>query len=231
MIKFVDFELAQKLKEKGYPQVKKNALAMYNEDGEWFSLAATLDKDEYSFESFNDKDCICPTIEQVLTWLRKKHKLHVCIDLDPEKNWFYFIEGIDHNFEYVDEFEHHSYEDAVISGIYYILSEVIKPKNCNMEVQDLIELINNSKDLYCLGDVEEIIPKDIDCVAEELYVNKHRWFSTAVNVYACKNGYVGICGVNTIYSEHMSPRDCNYPCGALEYEPVQITSYKPKTSV
>lgn len=100
-----------------------------------------------------------------------------------------------------------------------------------MKVKDLIKLINNSENLYCLGDVEDIIPRDIECVASELDVDKHRWFSTAVNVYACEDGYVGVYGVNTIYSEYMAPRDCNYPCGALEYEPVQITSYKPKTSV
>jgi hypothetical protein len=97
-----------------------------------------------------------------------------------------------------------------------------------MKVQDLIELINNSEDLYCLEDAEDIIPNDINCVASELDVDKHRWFSTAVDVYACEDGYVGVCGVNTIYSEYMSPRDCNYPCEAFEYESVQIISYKPK---
>jgi hypothetical protein len=28
---FVNFDLGKKIKEKGYPQVKKNTLAMYNE--------------------------------------------------------------------------------------------------------------------------------------------------------------------------------------------------------
>ncbi len=31
---FVSFELAVKLKEKGYPQVEKGTLAMYNEEDE-----------------------------------------------------------------------------------------------------------------------------------------------------------------------------------------------------
>ena len=68
---FAPFELAVKLKEKGYPQVKENTLAMYNEDGEWFSLAKNLDEFEYSFQDFDDRDCACPTISQVLKWLRK----------------------------------------------------------------------------------------------------------------------------------------------------------------
>lgn len=97
-----------------------------------------------------------------------------------------------------------------------------------MKVQDLIELINNSEDLYCLSDAEDIIPIDIECVASELDVDKHRWFSTAVDVYACEDGYVGVCGINTVYDENTDPRDCDFPCKAFEYEPVQITSYRQK---
>lgn len=74
---FVTYGLAVKLKEKGYPQVKIGTLAMYNEDGEWFSLAATLDTFEYSFEDFDDRDCVCPTISQVLKWLREEKNLSI----------------------------------------------------------------------------------------------------------------------------------------------------------
>lgn len=97
-----------------------------------------------------------------------------------------------------------------------------------MKVQDLIELINNSKELYCLDTVVSIIPNDSKCVAIELNINKHRWFSTAVDVYACEDGYVGVRGVNAIYSEDFEPIDCNFPCTACEYVAVQITSYQPK---
>lgn len=225
---FVTYQIALKLKEKGFPQVKDNTLAMYNENGEWFSLATNLDEDEYWFENFDDRDCVCPTIEQVFTWLRKEHKLYVCIDLDMNKNWFYSIEGIDSDFSYTDTFDHTSYEGAAVSGICYILDKLIEQKNCSMKVHDLIELINNSEELYCLEDVEDIIPENIKCVAKELDVNKRRWFSTAVDVYACEDGYVGVRGVNAIYSENFEPIDCNFPCTACEYVAVQITSYQPK---
>lgn len=39
---FVNFDLAKKLKEKGFPQVKIGTLAMYNEEGEWYSLARKI---------------------------------------------------------------------------------------------------------------------------------------------------------------------------------------------
>lgn len=74
---FVTYGLAVKLKEKGFPQIEKNALAMYNEDGEWFSLARNLDTFEYLFEDFDDRDCICPTISQVLKYLRDEKNLHI----------------------------------------------------------------------------------------------------------------------------------------------------------
>ena len=225
---FVDFELAKELKEKGYPQVKENTLAMYSEKGEWFSLASTLDDDYYSFEDFDDRDYVCPTITQVLTWLREEHKLYICIDLDSNKNWYYSIEGIDSDFSYTDTFDHTSYEETAVSGICYILDELIEQKQCSMKVQDLIELINSSGELYCLDDVSDIIPEDVKCVAEELDIDKHRWFNTAVNIYACEDGYVGVRGVNTIYDEYTEPLDCDFPCKAFEYEAIQITSYKLK---
>ena len=49
-MEFVNFELAKKLKEKGFPQVKKNTIAMYDEDGEWYSLSTTIDDFYYVFE-------------------------------------------------------------------------------------------------------------------------------------------------------------------------------------
>ena len=97
-----------------------------------------------------------------------------------------------------------------------------------MKVQDLIELINNSKELYCLDTVASIIPNDIKCVAAELNINRHRWFSTAVDVYACEDGYVGILGINDIYDECAEPIDCDFPCTACEYVEVQNPSYQPK---
>lgn len=77
MSEFVTFEISKKLKEKGYPQVKKNTLAMYNEEGEWFSLARNLDEFEYCFDDFDEHDCVAPTISQVLDWLRKMLEIDI----------------------------------------------------------------------------------------------------------------------------------------------------------
>jgi hypothetical protein len=125
-IDFVTQQIALKLKEKGFPQVKDNTLAMYNENGEWFSLASTLDKDEYSFEDFDDRDCVCPTIAQVLKWLRENKRLEAngCYDNDGE-GWMGYVCEMDvpdlYAFHTLKE-RHKLYEEAALSAIEYILN-------------------------------------------------------------------------------------------------------------
>ena len=97
-----------------------------------------------------------------------------------------------------------------------------------MKKKELIDLINNDC-LYCLYAVEDIIPKEVQCVATNLNIDsRHRWYSTCVNVYACEDGFVGICGVNQLYSDMMTFSDCDCHCEASEYEEVQTITYKPK---
>lgn len=96
-----------------------------------------------------------------------------------------------------------------------------------MKKQELIDLINNDC-LYCLYDVEDIIPQEVQCVATDLEIDRHRWYSTCVNVYACEDGYVGVWGVNKLYSEMTPFSDCYCRCEASEYEEVTTITYKPK---
>lgn len=98
-----------------------------------------------------------------------------------------------------------------------------------MKKKELIDLINNDC-LYNIYDVEDIIPKDVQCVAKDLEIDKHRWYSTCVNVYACEDGYVGIRGVNDLYSDMMVYSDCDCRCEASEYEALATITYKPKLS-
>lgn len=127
-VDFVTFEIAKKLKEKGYPQVKDNTLAMYNENGEWFSLATNIDKDEYSFEDFDDRDCVCPTIAQVLKWLREEKRIEAngCYDNDEEE-WMGYVCEMDVPDLYAfHPLEHRkSYEESALLAIEYVLDNLI----------------------------------------------------------------------------------------------------------
>lgn len=129
---FVSFDLAKKLKEKGYPQVEKNTLAMYNEDGDWYSLAATLDDFCYCFHDFDEHDYVCPTISQALKWLREEHHLHfevvsasygyyLVISGTPDKGGddIYYSGGPN------DAGAWDNYEDCVVYGIEYVINNLI----------------------------------------------------------------------------------------------------------
>ena len=139
-MEFVNFEIAKKLKEKGYPQVKKNTIAMYSEYGGWFSLAKNLDDFEYSFVDFDEYDYVCPTISQVLKWLREGKKMFVCayimsdVSLDADGNivdcWKYWMFDISSTSDahriYTEELnEFESYEEAALAGIEYVLNNLI----------------------------------------------------------------------------------------------------------
>ena len=129
---FVPFEISKKLKEKGYPQVKKNTLAMYNEEGEWFSLARNLDEFEYCFDDFDEHDCVAPTISQVLDWLRKLLEIDIlpkiaiswCGNLNRIRLYSCNIYSPKLNkpieTEYFD-----SYEESALVGIEYVLDNLI----------------------------------------------------------------------------------------------------------
>lgn len=98
-----------------------------------------------------------------------------------------------------------------------------------MKKKELIDLINNDC-LYSLCDAEDVIPKEVKRVATDLEIDRHRWYSTCVNVYACEDGYVGIYGVDQLYSSGMTFSDCDCHCEASEYEEVTTITYKPKKS-
>lgn len=131
---FVSFDLAKKLKEKGYPQAEKNALAMYNEDGEWYSLSPTLDDFYYDFREFDENDCVCPTISQVLKWLREEKKRLVVAApafLYREARCFWqcgiyeisLLPNVIPFYKFIDNQE--SYDSAIIAGIEYVIDNLI----------------------------------------------------------------------------------------------------------
>lgn len=122
---FVSFEIAKKLKEKGFLQVEKGALAMYNEDGDWYSLSPTLDYFHYDFKDFDGHDFVCPTISQVLDWLRKEKNIYLSVDAERE-DWFeYKIVQLSRNTRVNSTRVYENYEDAIIAGIEYVLNNLV----------------------------------------------------------------------------------------------------------
>ena len=128
-MEFVSFELAKKLKEKGYPQITFGEYNMggstYFEDGRFYENGCICHKDEaYT----------APTISQVLKWLREEKNIHVSPVL-WYKGWYVdiqsFTKEIDEervHYDVYNEFQstdYETYEESVIAGIEYVLNNLI----------------------------------------------------------------------------------------------------------
>lgn len=139
---FVPFEIAKKLKEKGF--TCKYPFAMYNELGSYCPLTTSSDyvtcesgykyRCYYDYNDFDENDFIAPTISQVLKWLRKEKKYH--IELVGNACGYLFIisdvpseGGTD---RYCSDYSGPNdggtwdkYEDCVLAAIEYVLDNLI----------------------------------------------------------------------------------------------------------
>lgn len=144
---FVNFEIAKKLKEKGFSC--KYPFAMYDEDGVFYPLFTSCDEDEdskcifgnrmyYDYDDFlKDEDArIAPTISQVMKWLREECGIFILVEpdiLSPEYKLtftlrvkFYIKGEEDEGFsERYLTYRRDSYELAALAGIEYVLDNLI----------------------------------------------------------------------------------------------------------
>lgn len=141
---FVNFEIAKKLKEKGF---KEQCLAYYTKDSGFYYNTSYGSDVENAFKSFNSRpNHICgkridaPIIYQVLKWLRDTHKLYVCPcviadyqdDFHRDTTYWSFIvvniesgDSIYREYERVTEKRYESYEQAALASIEYVLDNLI----------------------------------------------------------------------------------------------------------
>ena len=154
MCEIVSFEIAQKLKEKGFEIPTKDIIAMYNELGEFHTLTTSADyvkctngskhRCYYNYDDFDEYDYVAPTISQVLKWLRKEKKIYVepCILADADTDadgkvineytyWSFSVTHIETGdmiyFEYerIDDKRFDSYELAALAGVEYVIDNLI----------------------------------------------------------------------------------------------------------
>ena len=141
---FVNFELAKKLKEKGFDE---ECLSYYTSDYTLYLNKVVLCDDKYfevaeidyeeCLRSYNtQKDRLlrtivdAPTISQVLKWLREEKKLHIelwTVGKKPIK-WCHTITTLNHVGEkqgWSSGERGDSYEAAAIAGIEYVIDNLI----------------------------------------------------------------------------------------------------------
>lgn len=134
-MKFVNKQLAIKLKEKGFD---KPCFGFYNPIQDELQLYCANNKDvtykNILISVYKNKVLVdAPTIEQVLKWLREEKKIYLNISYVPRVNNnkdFYYpnvqkigdIEPIQFP-NGAEDFD--SYEDAAIIGIEYVINKLI----------------------------------------------------------------------------------------------------------
>ena len=114
---FVPFELAVKLREKGFDE----------QTFDWYDMAGNFCK------GFMPRELMCreyyaPTISQVLKWLRKENKVHIGFGYSPRKKWRYVVMYMDDRFYNKPTLTVNGFieiEQAAIAGIEYVLDNLI----------------------------------------------------------------------------------------------------------
>lgn len=127
---FVSFEIAKKLKEKGF---REECLAYYSKDSDFYYNTSYCSDVDCAFKSFNSRpNHICgkridaPTISQVLKWLREEKKLFIEISCNYT-DYFPTVRLLDsRQTDYIrGDVVYSTYEQAALAGIEYSLDNLI----------------------------------------------------------------------------------------------------------
>lgn len=129
---FVSFELAKKLKEKGFKC--QYPIAMYNEQGVFHELYTSVGNMQYyDYDDFDEHDFIAPTISQTLKWLREEKNIVFGIapmqEMDSDYlGWCVTIYKVDDNgygLSWKEELYYDTYESAALAGIEWSLDNLL----------------------------------------------------------------------------------------------------------
>lgn len=126
-MEFVSFDIAKKLKEKGFPQHWSDQhYILENEyEDDFFEVGA-----KYPVEVIYDyiPTIAAPTISQVLKWFRDENIYCLPWFEQGVDMWFYAIckptSGCDFP-EFMSESDYNTYEQAALAGIEYVLDNLI----------------------------------------------------------------------------------------------------------
>lgn len=140
---FISFKLAVKLKEKGF---REECLCHYIGEYLVYNIESPIANNQLwfchnKFDNIWHRDNVdAPTISQVLKWLRNTRKLFIspCVITDYQDDfhrdttyWSFIVVNIEsgdsiyREYERVTEKRYETYEEAALSGIEYVLDNLI----------------------------------------------------------------------------------------------------------
>ena len=128
---FVSFELAKKIKEKGFNEPCINAVNKFGCTylNGWCEYLDDRDGEYITLSGLKDGDYLLPTISQVLKWLREEKKIYCLPHFDQGiDKWLFYIARPNAGCEFVEfisESIYDTYEQAALEGIEYTLNNII----------------------------------------------------------------------------------------------------------
>lgn len=117
---FVTYEIGKKLKEKEYPH-------SYNRFGyrPIYSDNCTIkyisDIGAYEKEYYGE-NIPCPTINEVLKWLREEKKMHMIMPVSFDECYWWEVRDCNKEISEYTDVIYASYEEAALAGIEYVLN-------------------------------------------------------------------------------------------------------------
>lgn len=120
---FVTIDIAQKLKTKGFPQGNEDDITRL-----YYQISDNLQSAIMRSEG-KDIKWYCPTISEVMKWLRNEKKLYILLTDVPimgNIKWDFEIDDINtSDIIYESRLIYNSYEEAAMAGIEWVLNNLI----------------------------------------------------------------------------------------------------------
>lgn len=120
----VTYKIGKKLQEKGYPHGynRFGYRPIYSDE---CTIRYLWDTGAYD-EEYYGENIPCPTISEVLKWLREEKKIAINIEFIPHV-WQYkiFDMSFEGRFEPCGKTFYDEYEEAALAGITYVLDNLI----------------------------------------------------------------------------------------------------------
>ena len=118
---YVSFETAKLLKEKGFDEECKKYYNLKLLSNLYYGCGTVRNRDLK-----DEDDCIAPTLQMAMKWLREMHHLHITVFSSSQESWMYRItkphEALTDG-AYGEDFD--SYEEACEEAIKYCLENLV----------------------------------------------------------------------------------------------------------
>lgn len=122
-MELITYEIGKKLQEKGYPH-GYNRFGYRNIYSDECTIKYILNIGAYD-EEYYGENIPCPTIDEVLEWLRREKKIHIIIPATFNKKYWWEIRDFKRELSDYTADIYDSYEQAALAGIEYALDNLI----------------------------------------------------------------------------------------------------------